>query len=91
MNESKVFNCLTSPVYRPALNLKGMAKGKIMDLFPPGNDGSQDGAGRVTDESGKEYVFMTPDDVAQAAVPLGPTTQVSFDINGELATNLQKN
>jgi hypothetical protein len=68
-----------------------MATGKIKDLFPDGNDGSQDGAGRVTDDStGTDYVFLTPDDVASGAAPLSAGTKVTYDQNGEMGTNVQK-
>ncbi|MBI4932015.1 MAG: hypothetical protein HY841_14750 [Bacteroidetes bacterium] len=69
-----------------------MAAGKIIDLFPAGNDGSQEGAGRVTPSgSSTEYVFFTPDDVDSASVPLAAGSNVTFDISGDLAINVQKN
>ena len=68
-----------------------MATGKIKDLFPTENDGSMDGAGRVTgDADGKDYVFMTPDDVAAGSTPLASGTKVNFTVNGELAVNVSK-
>ena len=71
-----------------------MAKtGSILDLFPEGNTGSMDGgAGRVTEDgTGKEYVFLTPDDVNQTSVPLSAGNKVTFDaLDAEEATHVQK-
>ncbi len=68
-----------------------MATGKIKDLYPDGNDGSQDGAGRVTEDgSGTDYVFLTPDDVVAGNTPLSAGNNVTFDKSGELATNVKK-
>jgi hypothetical protein len=69
-----------------------MATGKIKDLFPDGNDGSIDGgAGRVTDDAtGKDYVFLTVDDVATGSVPLSAGVKVTYVQSGDLATNVQK-
>jgi hypothetical protein len=69
-----------------------MAKaGSIFDLFPEGNNGSQEGAGRVTEDgTGINYVFMTPDDVDPSALPLKAGTKVAFDSPGvEQASNVQ--
>lgn len=68
-----------------------MATGTIKDLFPSGNDGSQDGAATATDSStGNDYVFFTPQDVTSGSVPLSAGTKVNFDINGNVAANVQK-
>jgi hypothetical protein len=70
-----------------------MPTGKIKDLFPPGNDGSQDGAGRVTDNNtGIDYVFLTPDQVSSTNVPLSAGISVTFDIDASAGTgaNIQK-
>ncbi|MGZ3864642.1 MAG: hypothetical protein ACXVPN_06325 [Bacteroidia bacterium] len=68
-----------------------MATGIIKDLFPTGNDGSADGAARVTDDvSGQDYVFFTPDNVPSSTVPLAAGAKVSFDISGDTADNIQK-
>ena len=67
-----------------------MATGKIKDLFPEGNDGSQEGAGTVTETNGGDYVFFTPDDVATGAAPLSAGKNVTFDKNGDTGTNVQK-
>jgi hypothetical protein len=62
--------------------------GAIKDTFPPGNNGSSHGAGRVTDdETGNDFVFQTPDDVAPG-LALYPGLKVAFNISGNQATGL---
>jgi len=69
-----------------------MATGKIKDLYPPGNNGKEQGAGRITlDGTSDNYVFQTPDDIDQASVPVSAGTPVTFDIgNGKQAGNVKK-
>ena len=42
-------------------------EGHVVDLFPPGNDGSKKGAGIVQENdgtsNGTHYVFLTPKEV----------------------------
>lgn len=69
-----------------------MATGKIKDLYPPGNNGSRNGAGQITlDGTSDNYVFQTPDDIDQASVPISAGTPVTFDIgNGKQAGNVKQ-
>ncbi|MBI4930607.1 MAG: hypothetical protein HY841_07585 [Bacteroidetes bacterium] len=63
-----------------------MAKGVIKSLYPPGNNGSRNGAGQITEDvTLKKYVFQTPADVDPASVPLSVGTPVVFDANGNQA------
>ena len=64
--------------------------GIIRDLFPDGNTGGQEGAGRVAEDgTGTIYTFLTPDDVSPSALPLSSGKKISFIGNGDEATNVQ--
>ena len=57
-------------------NAKNLPKeGLVIDLFPPGNDGSERGAGIVRENDGTnrgaEFVFQTPQDVETGPIAVG--------------------
>lgn len=63
--------------------------GTIKDTFPPGNNGTQPGAGRITEDgTGTNYVFQTPDDVAPG-LTLSEGMKVNFEANGRQATGVK--
>ncbi|PKB83222.1 MAG: hypothetical protein BZY88_02705 [SAR202 cluster bacterium Io17-Chloro-G9] len=68
------------------------SQGVIIDLFPPGNDGSGHGVGHIDDGQGKPHtIFRTPQDVNQSSVPLSVGDAVIFDTQkGQKATNVTK-
>jgi hypothetical protein len=62
-------------------NLYIMAVGKIKDLYPPGNNGSQAGTGRIVEDgSGTVYSFQTP---LAASVKLSTGLAVNFDLSAD--------
>ena len=72
--------------------LEAFAKtGTIKDLFPPGNNGTRHGAGQITeDETGKQYVFHTPEDVSPGSI-LFEGDAVTFEAGkGNQATGVTK-
>ena len=66
-----------------------MATGKIGSLYPPGNNGSSHGAGKIIpDGGGKGIVFQTPQDVNQASVPLVVGQSITYDLTGGQIGNI---
>ena len=67
-------------------------EGVVVNLFPPGNDGSKRGAGIVRENdgtnNGAEFVFQTPQDVSET--PLKENTKVTFESEGSDARNVRK-
>jgi hypothetical protein len=68
-----------------------MAIGKIKDLYPPGNNGSHPGSGRIAEDgTGNVYVFQTPRDLDGDFV-LTAGTPVNFDLsNGNSVSNVRQ-
>ena len=66
-------------------------EGVVVDLFPPGNDGSKKGAGIVQENdgtsNGTHYVFLTPKEVI--GTPLSKQMKVCFDRKGDDISNLK--
>ena len=59
-----------------AANAKNLPKeGLVINMFPPGNDGSERGAGIVRENDGTnrgaEFVFQTPQDVETGPIAVG--------------------
>ena len=57
-------------------NAKNLPKeGLVINMFPPGNDGSKRGAGIVRENdgtnNGAEFVFQTPQDVETGPIAVG--------------------
>ena len=57
-------------------NAKNLPKeGLVINMFPPGNDGSKRGAGIVRENDGTnrgaEFVFQTPQDVETGPIAVG--------------------
>jgi len=57
-------------------NAKNLPKeGLVINMFPPGNDGSERGAGIVRENDGTnrgaEFVFQTPQDVETGPIAVG--------------------
>jgi hypothetical protein len=57
-------------------NAKNLSKeGVVVNMFPPGNDGSERGAGIVRENDGTnrgaEFVFQTPQDVETGPIAVG--------------------
>lgn len=67
-----------------------MARGIVSKLHPPGNNGSRQGAGKITPESGgKDIVFQTPRDVAPGTI-LSEGMSIVYDSpDGKTITNIQ--
>jgi len=67
-------------------------EGQVIDLFPPGNDGSKRGAGIVRENDGTnrgaEFVFQTPQDVSDT--PLELNTKITFEAEGNDASEVKK-
>ena len=66
--------------------------GQVVNMFPPGNDGSKRGAGIVRENdgtnNGAEFVFQTPQDVSDT--PLELNTKITFEAEGNDARNVKK-
>ena len=74
-------------------NAKNLPKeGLVINMFPPGNDGSERGAGIVRENDGTnrgaEFVFQTPQDVSDT--PLELNTKITFEAEGNDARNVKK-
>lgn len=59
-----------------------MANGNIKNLFPPGNDGKQQGVGMIDGDDGNSFVFQTPRDNNNQALVVGPCSY-ELDPNGK--------
>ena len=76
-----------------------MATGTIRDVFPPNNDGSNNGAGQIEEtlegvaQGPPYFVFHTPGDVDAASVPLNAGDSVIFDkpASGNKVANVAQN
>jgi len=66
-------------------------EGHVVDMFPPGNDGSKKGAGIVQENdgtsNGEKYVFLTPKEVSGA--PISEQMKVCYDRKGDDISNLK--